>query len=382
MTTWAKLGKAGAVTALALLLTGAPAAHARPGCPGLRGTASPVFDPAAFCRHLRSEFTANRPDLRRAFRPPARRQKQAKPQRPKLKAPKKAAPRKAPRKSVLKPGPRITVTATPRRPAPTPSWSPPPARAAAPRPDASVPPGTIPATVAVGLLLIAFVVNQRMRRPAPALPRATAVVPRPRAATVAPTAASAAFDLARSGGLGVIGPGTGGFLRAVLVELVTGDDPDATVVLSRDELRRLFDDKADEALIKSLGPRLQVCERLTDAARHLELEMLMDEAQRANPDLSPARGTGLPTAYWISAPGPDGDAVLPVLRQGAAHRLSGLVFGEWPHGRTCTVDESGTITLVHDPYGTREADLKVPSFTQHQALTHLRAHATADHTQR
>ncbi|WP_026414701.1 hypothetical protein [Actinomadura oligospora] len=197
--------------------------------------------------------------------------------------------------------------------------------------------------------------------------------PAPDGVTSPVTAVQVAAELARPSGVGLVGDGVDGFVRAVVTELVTRDGPRARVVLSRTELDRLYGGAFDEPLRSALEPELRVCELLEDAIEHLELEMLISDAEQANPDLSPTRGVGMPTIYWIATPGHDDDVVLPLVRRGPAHRPVGIMFGVWTHGRTCSVDADGTLTA---PTGPR----RVPLLTVDESLAALRAHASTERT--
>ncbi|RFU43158.1 hypothetical protein DZF91_02715 [Actinomadura logoneensis] len=188
-------------------------------------------------------------------------------------------------------------------------------------------------------------------------------------------AVKCATDLARPSGVGLVGDGADGFVRAVLTELVTGGDPRARVVLSRTEVDRLYGDAFDEPLRAALEPELHVCELLEDAIEHLELEMLVSDAEHANPDLSPTGGRRVATTYWIATPGHDDDVVLPLVRRGPEHRPVGVMFGVWPHGRTCSIDADGTLTF---PSGPR----RVPLLSADASLAALRAHASTGRTGR
>ncbi|MFI6520220.1 hypothetical protein ACIBF1_32030 [Spirillospora sp. NPDC050679] len=253
-----------------------------------------------------------------------------------------------------------------------------------------MPPSTLAAMAVICLLLGALVLHKRRPLPGPAAfgtlwwPAARRLRPAPSRLALLSARAEAVGDaegiadagavatataLATPSGLGVVGPGANAFMRAVLVELLTGEAGHVKVVVSRGELLRMFEDGLDETLLQALAPRLHVCELLEDAIEHLELEMLMADAERANPDLSPTGGRDLPTAYWIATPGQDDDVVLPLVRRGGAHRLVGLMFGVWPHGRTVALEADGRLSR-----GPAAASL-----TAEEALARLRAGATAEH---
>ncbi|MDL4771726.1 MULTISPECIES: hypothetical protein [Thermomonosporaceae] len=255
--------------------------------------------------------------------------------------------------------------------------------------------GALPTVIAVALLVAAFVLHQRLsgtsssrphassrrwpfssrwRRPErPPLPPDPEPRPRPRPADAAedrsPSAADVLSDLAHPAGLAVAGPGADGFVRAVLVELLTRESPHTRVVISRRELNRLFGGELDEAVRQSLESRLHVCGLLAEAVEHLELEMLMTEAELANPDLSPTGGHRPPATYWICTPGEDDETILSLVRRGPAHRLVALMLGPWPHGRTCTAGPSGTLA---------ETGGTVPTLPRAEALARLHWHAAVD----
>ncbi|MBO2454916.1 hypothetical protein J4573_48070 [Actinomadura barringtoniae] len=350
------------IAALVLLLC-APSTASAADCVKLQGAAASLINGGRLCRNLRHEITAEHPDLGRAFRKPVRggashKSRPAHHTPTKPAKPVKAAPRQP------KPQPRpvqhrpVQHNPAPDTPAPTKTIVTTPAAKATPAaaPAAEDPtPGIWPTVIAVVLLLLAFALHQQMTRPLPALPR-PARSPKP------PTPLRSAEELARPSGLGVVGPGANGFMRAMLVDLLSRD---AKVVLSRNELNRMFEGAFDDGLIQSLAPRLHVCDLLEEAVEHLELDMLMAEAEQANPDLSPTRGRDVPT-YWISTPGQDDDVVVPLVTRGTV----GLVFGEWHHGRTCTVDSSGAVTCTDD-----ETTLVAPSLTPDDALAQLRSYA-------
>jgi hypothetical protein len=342
-------------TALVLLL-GTPSTAAAD-CVKLQGAAASLVNGGELCRNLRHEITAKHPDLGRALRKSVRGAPHK--ARPAHRPVKRAAPRKQPRHVTPKPRP-VQHAPTPRAPA-TKVVTAPAAKAspvAAPADDDPVQ-GLWPTLIAVTLLLLAFALHQMMTRPLPALSRITRT-------PVRPTPLRTAEDLTHPSGLGVVGPGANGFMRAMLVDFLSQD---AKVVLSRNELNRMFEGAFDDGLIQSLAPRLHVCDLLEEAVEHLELDMLMAEAEQANPDLSPTRGRDVRT-YWISTPGQDDDVVVPLVTRGT-HRPVGLVFGAWHHGRTCTVDSTGAVTRIDGD----ETSLTAPSLSPDEALTRLRSYA-------
>ncbi|MFC6878828.1 MULTISPECIES: hypothetical protein [Actinomadura] len=255
----------------------------------------------------------------------------------------------------------------------------------APPPDERGAPLDVAAPITAAALLLAASLMRRFRpHPAPspqdtnppspqnadnrpATTHASAHAPVPGGA--ADGAAATARELARPHGVGVVGPGADGFVRAVLVELLTREPSRTNVVVMRAELDRLFGDGLGEELRYAPDARLHVFDRSEDAAAHLELELLTAAAERANPDLSPTGGRDLPATFWIRAPGPDDAAVPPLARRGLAHGLVTLVNGPWPHGPTRTVERDGGLT------GTGRT---VPVLTRADALARMRDHLAAD----
>ena len=363
--------KALALLAAALILLLCTPSTATADCVKLQGAAASLINGGELCRNLRHEIIAKHPDLGRAVRKSVR---GAAPRKARAahRAPAKAETRrtKAKHRPVQhRPASRTAPPAPAAAPAPAAGPGPGPGKTVVTTPAAKASPAAAPAeedpaqgiwptVIAVVLLLLAFALHQKMTRPLP-------VLPRPTRSPVRPRPLRSAEDLARPSGLGVVGPGANGFMRAMLVDLLSRD---AKVVLSRNELNRMFEGAFDEGLIQSLAPRLHVCDLLEEAVEHLELDMLMAEAEQANPDLSPTRGRDVPT-YWISTPGQDDDVVVPLVTRGA-NRPVGLVFGEWRHGRTCTVDSSGAVTCTDG-----ETTLAAAALSPDEALTRLRSYA-------
>ncbi|WP_460368653.1 hypothetical protein, partial [Actinocorallia lasiicapitis] len=120
------------------------------------------------------------------------------------------------------------------------------------------------------------------------------------------------------GDTGVVGAGGDGFLRAVLVELVTRGR--GRVVLGRAELDRLFGGRLEARVLAALAPRMHVAERLADAVQYLELELLLEGDE----------------LHWFVAPGEDAGTVRALL---GFERVHALILGPWD--RTREVDPRG-----------------------------------------
>jgi hypothetical protein len=153
---------------------------------------------------------------------------------------------------------------------------------------------------------------------------------------VAPIRGAVDVDLIQLGGIGVVGPGANGYMRALLVELLTREGAPLRVIMSRNELNRLFEGGFDDALTSAFSSRLLVTELLEDAIEHLELALSVSDAEKA--DRMPADPAA---TYWIATPGPDDDVVLPLLR---GTSLNGVMLGDWLHGPTYVIDTAGMVT--------------------------------------
>jgi hypothetical protein len=330
-----------------------PAAHAAPArdCPVLQGAAAEMFDSVQFCRHLAEQIARGEPlDLRKAAQQSVRQSTKAHPAhelpRPVHKThelvhlPNAHAPHKKARP------PKTAHPAKPTQPV-QPVQPPKPVQ-----PPAAPRDGNLPLTLlgAAALLLALVAARRLLARAAPGVLgfAAPPVRPVPVPGSGAGPQSALAFEEALSSttGIGVVGAGAEGFLRAALVELLTRAD--RKVVLSRAELNRLFGGSLGPDLLEALSPRLHVCDRLEDVIEHLELEVRLD-ADRT---------------YWIA---PNSDAVLPLLEGG--HRLRGLLLGAWRHGPTTVIDSDGTVPGHPGP---------IPTLTTAEATERLHLYALTD----
>lgn len=217
--------------------------------------------------------------------------------------------------------------------------------------------GNLPLTVlgAIALLLVLGPARKLFLRTTPGVLGFAAhpaqPVPRPGSGPGPCSALSFEEGLSSTTGVGVVGPGAEGFMRAALVELLTRAE--RKVVLSRTELNRLFEGSLSADLLDALSPRLHVCDLPEDAITYLELKLLREAGR----------------TYWIAAPGADDDIVLPLLRREAGHRLRGLLFGEWQHGPTTVINADGTVPGHEGP---------VPTLTSAEATERLHLYALTD----
>jgi len=180
------------------------------------------------------------------------------------------------------------------------------------------------------------------------------------------------WELGHPLGAGITGPGAHDFLRAVLVELLTADSARIQVIITRKELELLFEGAFDAALQQAFSPNLHVFDLLEDAITHLQLEITLADAERANPDIT----CGVPRTdvftYWFATPGADADVVHPVMQRAEEHRIAGLMLGPWPHGRICVLETADRIARVRTASGTYRA---VETAAPAEAVATLRSHA-------
>lgn len=112
--------------------------------------------------------------------------------------------------------------------------------------------------------------------------------------------------------VGLTGPGAEGFLRALLVEVVTRGG--GRVVLSRPELHRLLGDRMEPPLLALLAFRLVVHEGPEEAVLYLERCLSADSADPAD---------GKDHFYWLL---PSGRVPGPLPEH---ERLHVLLLGSW-----------------------------------------------------
>ncbi|MGI8333623.1 hypothetical protein ACRYCC_27050 [Actinomadura scrupuli] len=250
----------------------------------------------------------------------------------------------------------------------------------------------VPAWATAGVVvLITWLLREIALRLTPHLPHIVAPAPRIKGTSAGAKPygiASSLKPLHAPAGIGVVGPGANAYVRSLLVEVLTTTGT-STVVISRNELNRLFEGAFDQRLERALGPRLHVSELLEDAIEQLELQLLVGEAAQANPDVGSPAGGEQPVTYWIATPGHDDDVVLPLLRR--VPGLVGVMFGEWRQGPTYVIDATGTLNGIHGdrrahtisdatedrgPGSTSAMYGVTAALTSAQALARLHAHAS------
>ncbi|MEU5882852.1 hypothetical protein [Spirillospora sp. NPDC047279] len=185
-----------------------------------------------------------------------------------------------------------------------------------------------------------------------------------------------AWKLAQASGMGVIGTGANAFMRTALVETLVQSTGSLRVLITRNELNRIFEGDLDESLQEDLVPQLQVYELLEEVIEHLEAELdlaaFLGEAERANPDLASRASGERPATLWICTPGQDHDVVYPLVVRGPDHRLTAVMFGDWPHGSTFTLESDGSAVQLTRPDG---MTLTIETRTAAEAIAALRTYA-------
>jgi hypothetical protein len=181
-----------------------------------------------------------------------------------------------------------------------------------------------------------------------------------------------AWELGHPLGAGITGPGAHDFLRTVLVELLIAGSAQTQVIITHKELNLLFGDAFNTVLQQAFSSHLHVVPLLEDAITHLQLEITMADAEKANPDIAHGTSrTGVFT-YWFATPGADADVVYPIMQRAEDHNIAGLMLGSWPHGRNCVLEPTGHTVKVRGADGTHRVIETTPPA---EAITILRSHA-------
>ncbi|MGK4593962.1 BTAD domain-containing putative transcriptional regulator [Amycolatopsis sp. w19] len=157
-----------------------------------------------------------------------------------------------------------------------------------------------------------------------------------------------ALDLARTQGLGLVGPGACSAARALIVTLLAqavSDDLDATIVIPHRVVRSLLGD----ALLDRVPRRLRIVDALPAALDVLEAELLARTHGQSlagnDPDTQTLRPSNGPGPYLIvAAPSADADRRLHTILETGAHLgLTGLLLGPWRPGGTVRVTGDGIV---------------------------------------
>lgn len=176
------------------------------------------------------------------------------------------------------------------------------------------------------------------------------------------SAVAYAISLAALRGTGLVGPGAEGVARAILVELLTGIDFPAEVVMPHGLARRLLGDA-----VTAKHPALVVLDSVRDVVTHVEVEIVRRTGER--------EGLGghkdLPWLFVMAAPGEAAEALDRAITAGAESLVLGVMVDRWPYGITCAVDTDGTITHLEGKDAPPWVGHRIPTLTLNQAMSTL-----------
>ncbi|BCL28542.1 hypothetical protein GCM10017557_34010 [Streptomyces aurantiacus] len=158
-----------------------------------------------------------------------------------------------------------------------------------------------------------------------------------------------AWNLARTHGLGLIGPGAYGAIRALLVSLLAEHpqlaDGHADIIVPAADARRLFgEDLAGERNLE----RLRIVDDLDAALDTLERELLGRTRLALEPTTAADReSTPHAELVLVATPGVHAERRLQaILDNGAALGLAGILLGHWRPGGTAHVRQDGTVVAA------------------------------------
>lgn len=152
-----------------------------------------------------------------------------------------------------------------------------------------------------------------------------------------------ALDLARTRGLGLVGPGAARAARAILLGLLASpidlDDARTEVLLPVADAETLIGPAANgPALV-----RIHLADSVEMLLDDLEITLLARLREQTDPHTGQPRPRGAPLTV-IATPTPRSTARLQaVLDNGAALRITGILLGQWRPGATLYVLEDGTV---------------------------------------
>ncbi|MPZ79667.1 MAG: transcriptional regulator [Actinophytocola sp.] len=181
-----------------------------------------------------------------------------------------------------------------------------------------------------------------------------------------------ALNVARSRGLGLIGPGAHGAARALIVTLLArtaaDDSVEALVVIPAADAHGVFG--AD--LPQRSPARLRIVDNLTAALDTLEAELLSRTRKAHESD------SGRPPAPLVLVASPAADTerrAQAILDNGSALGVAGIVLGQWRPGGTARVRDDGTVgatspNLAEDLSGARLFTLPSTDATDLLTLLH------------
>lgn len=157
-----------------------------------------------------------------------------------------------------------------------------------------------------------------------------------------------ALDLARTHGLGLVGPGTHAAVRALIVTLLartTNNGIDTMIVIPAADARSLFGhDLADR-----VPQRLRIVDDMPAALDALEAELLarthaQDNAKHDPSEYAPQPRDNCGPVLVVATPTPATDRrAHSVLTNGAHLGLAGVFLGPWRPGGTAHVGDDGTV---------------------------------------
>ncbi|GAA1291687.1 transcriptional regulator [Saccharothrix xinjiangensis] len=147
-----------------------------------------------------------------------------------------------------------------------------------------------------------------------------------------------ALDLAAARGLGLLGAGATGAVRALLVAALTAGEGEARVVVPAEDLAALLDRRPERA---PLPTSLHVATDLDAALDVLESETLVRVGQRR----STGRSWGA-VVLVARTPARQSRRLQAVLDNGSAVGVTGLLLGQWNSGVTAYVRDDGTVSTT------------------------------------
>lgn len=150
-----------------------------------------------------------------------------------------------------------------------------------------------------------------------------------------------AIDLARTRGLGLVGPGADDAARALLVSLLADARLGAAeLVITTEQAAALLGDKVRWSALSGL----RVVSSLRHALDHLEAELLTRVRRAADPD---THGQRPGTLALVAASDTDEERRLQgVLDNGSTVGFAGILIGQWRPGGTIHVRADGTVAAI------------------------------------
>lgn len=159
-----------------------------------------------------------------------------------------------------------------------------------------------------------------------------------------------AWDLARSRGLGLIGPGALDAVRALLVDLVSeqraaANEPGIQLIVPALDARRLLGQDYVAATPPLQGRGLCLVGDMTEALQMMETE-LVSRARSSDDGGGTDIASGTETVL-IASPAPSEERRLQaILDNGSSLGLAGVLIGQWRPGGTLHVRQDGTVSAT------------------------------------